>query len=254
MSQTKKEVKKVNEFKEYLEYVKKNGGNVFAIRWKMKIMPQVYGWGAAVVLVGALFKLTHWLSGNAANVMLAVGLGVEAVIFILSSFEKPHIDPDWSRLYSEFNEDYCKLPTGAKTERTVGNASSVNQLDDMLNKANINEETLKKLSASFSKLNENASQMANISNAVAATNKYAEAMEKASKSVGDIEKQLQSSVSIVEANNKLNKTMSDYIEKVNSSAVSADALNKQMNDLSKRMTALNNVYGNMLSAMNVNVK
>ena len=32
MSQTKKEVKKVNEFKEYLEYVKKNGGNVFAIR------------------------------------------------------------------------------------------------------------------------------------------------------------------------------------------------------------------------------
>ena len=79
-------------------------------------------------------------------------------------------------------------------------------------------------------------------------------MEKASKSVGDVEKQLQSSVSIVEANNKLNKTMSDYIEKVNSSAVSADALNKQMNDLSKRMTALNNVYGNMLSAMNVNVK
>ena len=47
------------------------------------------------------------------------------------------------------------------------------------------------------------------------------------------------------------KTMTEYIEKVNASATSTEALNHQINDLSKRMTALNTVYGNMLSAMNV---
>ena len=46
------------------------------------IMGYVYGFGAAVVLIGALFKLTHWLPGPVANIMLAVGLGVEALIFI----------------------------------------------------------------------------------------------------------------------------------------------------------------------------
>ena len=59
---------------------------------------------------------------------------------------------------------------------------------------------------------------------------------------------------VAETNNKLNKTMSEYIEKVNASATSTEALNSQISDLSKRMTALNTVYGNMLSAMNVNVK
>ena len=56
---------------------------------------------------------------------------------------------------------------------------------------------------------------------------------------------------MAETNNKLNKTMSEYIEKVNASTTSTEALNHQIADLSKRMTALNTVYGNMLSAMNV---
>ena len=93
--------------------------------------------------------------------------------------------------------------------------------------------------------------MAEISNAVAATNDYAKAMKKATETVGALEVQLQSSVAVTETNNRLNKTMSEYIEKVNASATSTEALNHQIADLSKRMTALNTVYGNMLSAMNV---
>ena len=117
--------------------------------------------------------------------------------------------------------------------------------------ANINEEVLTKLGAGISKLSENAAQMAEISNAMAATNDYAKAMKKATETVGALEVQLQSSMIVAETNNKLNKTMSEYIEKVNASATSTEALNHQISDLSKRMTALNTVYGNMLSAMNV---
>ena len=213
------------------------------------VMGYFYGWGASVVLIGALFKLTHWLPGQAANIMLAVGLSIEALIFFLSSFEAPHIEPDWSLVYPELAEDGERPATERKARNT--NNTSATQLDEMFAKANINEQVLERLGAGINKLSENAAQMAEISNAVAATNDYAKAMKKATEAVGALEVQLQSSIIVAETNNKLNKTMSEYIEKVNASATSTDALNHQIADLSKRMTALNTVYGNMLSAMNV---
>ena len=224
------------------------------VRWmqsrKGKVaMGYLYGWGASIVLIGALFKLTHWLPGQAANIILAVGLSVEAIIFFMSSFEAPHMEPDWTKVYPELSEEGAENRTDRK-ER-VNNATTSSQLDDMFAKANINEQVLERLGAGISKLSENAAQMAEISNAVAATNDYAKAMRKATEAVGALEVQLQSSIIVAETNNKLNKTMSEYIEKVNASATSTEALNHQITDLSKRMTALNTVYGNMLSAMNV---
>lgn len=223
------------------------------VRWMQSkkgkiVMGYIYGWGAAVVLVGALFKLTHWLPGQAANIMLAVGLSVEAFIFIMSSFESPHMEPDWTKVYPELAEG-GETSTERKARNT--NNTSATQLDEMFAKANINEQVLERLGAGISKLSENAAQMAEISNAVATTNDYAKAMKKATEAVGALEVQLQSSIIVAETNNKLNKTMSEYIEKVNASATSTEALNHQITDLSKRMTALNTVYGNMLSAMNV---
>ena len=223
------------------------------VRWMQSkkgkiVMGYIYGWGAAIVLVGALFKLAHWLPGQAANIMLAVGLSVEAFIFIMSSFESPHMEPDWTKVYPELAEG-GETSTERKARNT--NNTSATQLDEMFAKANINEQVLERLGAGISKLSENAAQMAEISNAVAATNDYAKAMKKATEAVGALEVQLQSSIIVAETNNKLNKTMSEYIEKVNASATSTEALNHQITDLSKRMTALNTVYGNMLSAMNV---
>jgi hypothetical protein len=215
------------------------------------LMGYIYGWGAAVVLVGALFKLTHWLPGQAANIMLAIGLFVEAFIFIMSSFEPPHMEPDWSLVYPELAYHEGDEKPEASNKNKKNNASATEKLDEMFAKANINEEVLTKLGAGISKLSENAAQMAEISNAMAATNDYAKAMKKATETVGALEVQLQSSMIVAETNNKLNKTMSEYIEKVNASATSTEALNHQISDLSKRMTALNTVYGNMLSAMNV---
>ena len=215
------------------------------------VMGYFYGWGASVVLIGALFKLTHWLPGQAANIMLAVGLSIEALIFFLSSFEAPHMEPDWSLVYPELAHEDGEKPATERKARNTNSSAASTQLDEMFAKANINEEVLAKLGAGINKLSENASQMAEISNAVAATSDYAKAMKKAAEAVGTLEIQLQNSAIFVETNNKLNKTMSEYIEKVNASATSTEALNHQIADLSKRMTALNTVYGNMLSAMNV---
>lgn len=227
-------------WKEYQDYVEQNGGKRFPNWWKMKAMPKVYGFGASIVLIGALFKLTHWLPGMWANIMLAVGLGVEAIIFALSSFEKPHIDPDWSKLYSEFNEDYFKVPGQTSQRRVVTNTSNVSSIGQL----NMNDEDLDKLRKGIDKLSANASKMAEISDAALATNTYATNMRKAAESVSKLEIQLQSSANLVDTNNKFNKAMSEYID-------SAESLKKQMSDLSQRMYQLNKVYGGMLSAMNV---
>lgn len=252
-------VKKMSEKEEweaYLKYVEASGRKKFPIIMKVKLMPKLYGYGAAIVLVGAFFKLVHlpFIPGVVANIMLGIGLGVEAVIFAVSAHEKPHMEPDWSRIYPEFNEDYCKLPAQGAPRTVISNASNgsaMGQFDSVLSSAGLSGDALEKLSAGINKLGENAGKMADISDAVAATKMYADRMNKAAESVSKLEIQLQSSANIVEANNKLNKTMSEYIDKVNASASSTEALNKQIGDLSKRMAALNNVYGNMLSAMNV---
>ena len=61
-------------------------------------MAKLYGWGASVVLLGALFKINHY---PGADIMLIIGLGTEAIIFFFSAFEPPHVEPDWSLVYPE---------------------------------------------------------------------------------------------------------------------------------------------------------
>ncbi len=223
-------------------------GNFLASRKYKKAMGVIYGIGASIVLVGALFKLTHWPGANA---MLTVGLLTEAVIFFLSAFEPPHVEPDWSLVYPEFKEAYHGIASNEKSNLRTSNNSSSQQYGDVLANANISADALEKLGQGINKLSENAAKMADISDAVAATNEYAKVMRKVAESANSLEVQLQSTLIVAETNKQLNKTMAEYIEKVNMSASSTEALNHQIADLSKRMSALNNVYGNMLSAMNV---
>lgn len=68
-------------------------------------MSKLYGIGASVVIVGALFKITHI---NGADIMLFFGLITEAVIFFFSAFEKPHVEPDWSLVYPQLAVNYGK--------------------------------------------------------------------------------------------------------------------------------------------------
>lgn len=52
------------------------------------LLNYLYSWGAAIVILGALFKLTH-IKG--ANLMLFIGMGTEVLVFFISGFEKPFI-------------------------------------------------------------------------------------------------------------------------------------------------------------------
>jgi len=66
-------------------------------KWKT-FMKYLYGWGASVVILGALFKILH-LKG--AGTMLFLGMGTESIIFFFSAFEPIHEEVDWTLVYPE---------------------------------------------------------------------------------------------------------------------------------------------------------
>ena len=74
-------------------------------RKSKKIMNMVYGLGAAIVIIGALFKIQHISIGPlTGGVMLTVGLIVEAIVFAISAFEPVDDDLDWSKVYPELGD------------------------------------------------------------------------------------------------------------------------------------------------------
>ncbi|MDP3463059.1 MAG: gliding motility protein GldL [Bacteroidales bacterium] len=139
-------------------------------------MSKLYGWGAAVVIMGALFKINHY---NYANEMLIVGLTTEALIFFFSAFEPPHVEPDWSLVYPELAGMYHGSPVQKELD---AKKTPTQKLDDMFKEAKIEAAIFDRLGQGLSKLSDNASKMGDISNAAVATNEFVDNVRTASKS------------------------------------------------------------------------
>ena len=76
---------------------KKSGLRAFLDSYKGKtLFNYFYGFGAAVAILGTLFKILH-LDG--ANIMLAVGLGTEVLMFAISAFEPPFRQYRWDEVF-----------------------------------------------------------------------------------------------------------------------------------------------------------
>jgi len=145
-------------------------------------MSKLYGIGAAVVILGALFKINHY---PGANEMLVLGLSTESIIFFFSAFEPPHVEPDWSLVYPELAGMY----SGAATEighPSIKNKDLTKELDKMLSDAKIGPELIQSLSKGLHNLSENTGMLSDVSNAAVATNDYVKNMKTASQSVNEL--------------------------------------------------------------------
>ncbi|GHT82287.1 hypothetical protein FACS189467_7420 [Bacteroidia bacterium] len=72
-----------------------------SLAWKTFII-KFGGIAAAVVIVGALFKIQHW---PGAGIMITVGMSSEVIIFLLSALDTFHPDVDWSVVYPELKHE-----------------------------------------------------------------------------------------------------------------------------------------------------
>lgn len=211
-------------------------------------MAKLYGLGAGVVILGAMFKILHW---PGADIMLIIGLSTEAVIFFFSAFEKPASEYDWSLVYPELagmeDLDEVEERIGGRSDNTPSTVTE--ELDAMLEEAKIDSELIQSLGDGLRRFGDAASKLNETIDASAATNEYGEQLKLASKNMESLNAlyavQLEGSANHVEAQNSL-------MEKLNESLSNSDRLTDEVNSLVSNMSNLNTVYGGMLSAMNPN--
>ncbi|WP_324720063.1 T9SS inner membrane protein PorL/GldL [Salinimicrobium sp. HB62] len=205
-----------------------------------KLMNMVYGLGASVVILGALFKIMHWPYGN---LMLIIGLIVEAIVFAVSAFEPVDDEVDWSLVYPE-------LAGGEATARNNNQALVTDQetegmlsrkLDDILREAKIDASLMSSLGESIRNFEGAAKHITPTVDAMASQKKYSEEMSLAAN-------QLESLNSIYKVQVESASRQAEVNDAV---AENAHRLNEQMESLASNLSSLNNVYGGMLSAMHV---
>ncbi|MFM8433249.1 MAG: gliding motility protein GldL, partial [Bacteroidota bacterium] len=145
-------------------------------------MAKLYGFGAAIVIVGALFKIQHW---PASGFFLVLGLGTEAVIFFFSAFEPPHEEVDWSLVYPELAGMGDEESSHKKEKKRKPSTDPIAQkLDALMEDAKIGPELIESLGRGLSALGDNASKLSDMSNASVATDEYVKSLNKASNSAG----------------------------------------------------------------------
>lgn len=180
-------------------------------KWK-KMMGYVYGWGASVVLIGALFKIQHY---PYAGELLTLGMSVEAIIFFFSAFEPPHEQPDWSLVYPEL------IGLEPKEQMVKGGGVQVEgleQLQQLLEKISVEPDKLSHLSQGLAKLTNATESLSNLSAASDATDGYIQSMQKASESVGEFSgKYVDSTQQLSDSAQKLSASYEDTASTIENS-------------------------------------
>lgn len=205
--------------------------------WK-NIMKYVYGLGAAVVIMGALFKIMHW---PGASLMLIVGLSTEAVIFIMSVLEPVHLDADWSRVFPELADTEGE---GVEEVEGVGlydlikagsdePGSQADKLAEKLNDAGIDNALIGRLKDGMSNLADNASSLGSMSSATGATSEYVSSLQNASAKLNELSDQYAASAASIAA-----------------IAGEGNNFGPEMEKLSSNISALNNTYELQLKSSN----
>jgi len=206
-------------------------------------MSKLYGWGASVVIIGALFKINHYAY---ADQLLIVGLTTEAIIFFFSAFEPPHTEPDWSLVYPELAGMYHDGKPGS-LKKTAGGKSVTQELDDMLTKAKIGPELIESLGNGMRKMSENVSKMSDVTSTAVATDDFVKNVKDAGKSAGELSSSYKKVSDVLQQDAT---TVGEFSTSIKSAAASAGTLANVYNDVSsaiKKEMSATETFSNSLS-------
>src|SRR5687767_1386122 len=227
---------------------KKKGGFV-ELLYKT-IMPKVYGIGAAVVIIGALFKILHF---TGADEMLMIGLSVEAGIFFLSAFEPHAKETDWTKVYPELAEDFEGHVATPTVRKAGASDSPLLKVDEMLKTAKVDQNLLDNLGKGLNNLATSASQMTNLSNAAVATNEYANNVKTASKALSDMNVSYKTAIEAVGSMANASKDAGEYHSQVQKVTKNLAALNSvyemELKDADSHVKNMNKFYESLTGAM-----
>lgn len=211
----------------------------------------IYSIGAAIVIIGALFKMTHWHLGPlTGNVTLAIGLITEAIIFTIFAFDAPKSEESyaWENVYPELmDKDAVSVPRKAVNfNDSELNVSLSEKLDKMLEDAHLDVSLFERLKTGLDKFSSSVEKINETVDVSSATQKYNDQLTLASSHLESMNAlyniQLENSREHSEYSKK-------YVADLQKSAVHSENFNAELQGLTSNLNNLNKVYGGMLSAM-----
>jgi len=240
--------------------------------WK-SFMAKLYGIGASIVIIGALFKIQHY---SMAGLFLFIGLTTEAIIFFFSAFEPLHEDPDWSLVYPELagmpeddEEMGLMSPKAHMGAVPAGGSAALAKFDEMLVNADISPDVFERLGKGLKKLNNTTESLNAMGDATAATGKFVESVEKAAETLStttddyakkseelgsSLEKLEHSYHSTAKIINETGSSYRDMTEALTQIEGSSKSYQDQLETVNKNLSALNAVYELQLKSANEQVK
>ena len=235
--------------------------------WK-NLIAKLYGFGASIVIIGALFKIQHW---PMAGTMLTVGLCTESIIFFFSAFEPLHEEVDWSLVYPELagitEEGEEQLPASGKYRdpyfQRLGAAAAgggggggagsaaLSKFDEMLEKSEITPELFKNLGTGLKKISEATANMNAMVDVSTASEKYLETIKLADESLSKLNESYQATTKVINETGLNYKNISDSLSIIE---MGGKSYQEQIEALNKNLSALNATYELQLQGANNYVK
>ena len=202
----------------------------FAVQMRMH---RLFSFGAAVVILGVLFKVLHieigFLTGN---LVLGLGLACEALIFTLSGLQTGDIKDKHEERTREFEDRRRKELEGSSDGLAA-------KIDTILNEAKVDVELVGKLRTAIRQLEETTGSLASATDVIFRTKSLGEQVEIAVKKMELLVISSQDNIKTFEKQKQFNEQLTTNTE----------LINKQMKILNENLASLNKVYGGMLSVM-----
>jgi len=217
----------------------------------------IFAFFAAVVILGALFKIRHW---PAADEMITLGLLSEVIVFLVMAFMvPPPEEPHWQRYFPNINEhpDVEKARTGKfeVTPLALGNTGgnpALTKMEDMLREADITPANLGRLGENFKKLGGTVDKMSDITDVVAATGDYTNKTREAAHALGQMKDAYVGAASSIQHFNAAADGTKQFHEQVQVLTKNLSSLNTiyelELQDTNNHLKAMNQFYSNLVNA------
>ena len=234
--------------------VNKKGGWARFMEWYgsyqgKRAVGMVYSIGAAVVIVGALFKIMHW---PGASTVLIAGMCTEALLFMIGCLDKPHPEFHWHEVFPQLlghgTEPGLLAEMQARPKPTLmggaGGSSSASV-------PALNEKELESLKAGIGNLAKTAAQLSELSTVATATNKLTSKLDAASDAA---EQFVSAGKTISEKSDALGSVYAQVTQDMQNVAKGTQEYEVKVADVAKQLTSLNAVYELQLQTLQKQVE
>jgi len=213
----------------------------------------IFAFFAAVVILGALFKIRHW---PLADEMITLGLLSEVIVFLVMAFMvPPPEEPHWQRYFPDINLHPDLDPNFKPTPLTLPGSTAnpaLTKMEDMLSAADITPTSLGRLGENFKKLGTTVDKMSDVSNAIAATNDYTAKTREAANALGQMKDAYMSASNSAQSFNAAAEGTKQFHEQVQVLTKNLSSLNTiyelELQDTNNHLKAMNRFYNNLVQA------